>query len=73
MDSVNELSCEFAATVFAKMKTSEQITPQDVVNLIHNFYNALHPLIEQNNRSKLEKYFSQKAPDTLEKSAASNH
>ena len=72
MDAVNELSCEFAATVFARIKTNEKLTPQDAVNLIRNFYNALSPLQEQSDRASREKMFPKEIP-LKEKAANGNH
>lgn len=56
MDTVNELSCEFAATVFDRMKTNEQMTPQDAANLIRNFYDALRYLQEQSSRARMKNF-----------------
>ena len=72
MDAINELSCEFAATVFARMKTNEQMTPQDAANLIRNFYNALHRLQEQSNLASMKKFLPQESAPK-EKTVAGNH
>jgi hypothetical protein len=72
MDAINELSCEFAATVFNRIKTNEKMTPQDAANLIRNFYNALHRLQEQSERATMEKFFPQESA-TKEKAVSGNH
>jgi hypothetical protein len=72
MDAVNELSCEFAATVFDRMKTDKQMSPQDAANLIRNFYNALHRLQEQSNRASMKKFLPREG-SAKEKSANGNH
>lgn len=72
MDAVNELSCEFAATVLARMQTNKQMTPQEAVSLIRNFYDALHPLIEQSDRVNFGKYLPPDPDEVKEKSAAGN-
>ena len=72
MDAVNELSCEFAATVFARMKTNEQMTPQDAANLIRNFYKALHRMQELSNHASMKK-FSTPESAAKEKAAGGNH
>ena len=55
MDAVNELSCEFAANVIAKMRKDKDIEPQVALSVIRNFYDALRPLMRENNRSIDEK------------------
>ena len=55
MNAINELSCEFAATVFERMDMNKQMTPQDAANLIRNFYDALENLQEKTDRARLEK------------------
>ncbi len=72
MDAVNELSCEFAATVFAQVNTNEKLTPEDAANLIRNFYNALHRLQEQSNCASMRKIFTKESA-SKEKAAGGNH
>jgi hypothetical protein len=73
MDAVNELSCEFAATILNKMKTSEQLEPQAAANLIRNFYNALFPLMEQESIASMKKFPAQDVPGINGQSAACGH
>jgi proline dehydrogenase len=72
MDAINELSCEFAMTVFARMETNAQMTPQDAANLIRNFHNALHRLQEQSNHASLKKILPQEI-SAKEKTMSGNH
>lgn len=72
MSAINELSCEFAATVFARMETTKQLTPQDAANLIRNFSDALQRLQEQSDRARPKLWWSQESAP-LEKNDGGNH
>lgn len=73
MDAVNELSCDFAANVLTRMNTNKQISPQQAINLIRNFYKALSPLMDQNNRDSAEKFLVNDTNRLSEQSASSGH
>lgn len=72
MNTINELSCEFAAAVFARMETSQQMTPQEAANLIRRVYNTLQHLEEQSSSARTAKILQPHAAPK-EKSVGSGH